>query len=292
MSYDLYMKPRSGLFSQDRFLSYFRNRPPYVVEGQQAWYHNEDTGVYFSFELNSGQGQDANPASGYPVLFNMDFFRPSFFALEAEPELRQVVEELDFTVLDPQTDGMGEGEYDSSRFLSGWKVGNQFGYSAMLRDPTNRPDISSLPASKLERIWRWNHARGEVQGKLGEAVFVPRIMFFKEEGAVTPAVVWSDGIPTAFPNDIDSVVIFLKDLAPRTLFRRKEIIASARWEVIRPLVERFGRSHGDAIVGNYVTPPKEVVSFLQSLRPLAHGLVGISADSVLDAELVAQYAGR
>ena len=286
------MKPRSGLFSQDRFFSYFRSRSRYVIQGHQAWYQNEDTGVYFSFEANAGHngGEDADPAAGYPVSFNMNFFRPSFFALEAEPELTLVVKEFDFTVLDPQTDGMGKGEYEPSRFLSGWKTGNQFGYSAILRDPNNRPDISFLPASKLERIWRWNLARGEVQRELGESVFVPRIMFFKEEGSVTPAVVWSDGIPTAFPNDIDSVVIYLKDLAPRTLFRRKEIIASARWEVIRPLVERFGRSQGDAVVSNYVAPPKEVVSFLRSLPPRSHDLVGVSADSVLDAELVAQYA--
>jgi len=263
-----------------------------VVQGQQAWYQNEDTGVYFSFETNAvqGDGEDADPATGYPVSFNMNFFRPSFFALEAEPELTRVVKEFDFTVLDPQTDGMGEGEYDPSRFLSGWRTGNQFGYSAVLRDPSNRTDLSSLPASKLERIWRWNHARSEVQRQLGESVFVPRIMFFKERGSVTSAVVWSDAIPTAFPNDIETVVVYLKELAPRTLFRRKEIIASASWDAIRPLVERFGRSQGDAVVGDYATPPKEIVTFLRGLSPRSSDLVGVSADSVLDAELVAQYA--
>jgi hypothetical protein len=115
-------------------------------------------------------------------------------------------------------------------------------------------------------------------------------MFFKDGGAVASAVVWSDGIPTAFPSDIDSVVVYLKDLAPRTLFRRKEIIASASWEVIRPLVERFGRSQGDAVIGDYTAPSKEIVSFLRGLSPRSHDLVGVSADSVLDAELVARYA--
>lgn len=292
MSYDLHMKPRSGLFSQERFLSYFQERSSYVVRGQQAWYQNEDTGVYFSFETNSArvEGENSDLAAGYPVSFNMNVFRPSFFALEAEPELTHVVKEFDFTVLDPQTDGMGEGEYEPSRFVSGWRTGNQFGYSVILRDPSNRTDISSLPASKRERIWRWNHARSEVQRQLGESVFVPRIMFFKEGSSVTSAVVWSDGIPTAFPNDIDSVVVYRKELAPRTLFRRKEVIAFASWDAIRPVVERFGRSQGDAVVGDYATPPKEVVSFLRGLSPRSHDLVGVSADSVLDAELVAQYA--
>ena len=50
MSYDLYLKPRSGDFSQDRFLSYLQGRSPYSVQGQHALYQNEDTGVHFSFE--------------------------------------------------------------------------------------------------------------------------------------------------------------------------------------------------------------------------------------------------
>lgn len=292
MSYDLHLKPRSGLFSQERFLSHFRSRSLYVVQGQQAWYQNEDTGVYFSFEANSvkGEGEGADPAASYPVSFNMNFFRPSFFALEAEPELTRVVKEFDFTVLDPQADGMSEGEYEPSRFLSEWRTGNEFGYAAMLRDPSSRTDISSFPTSKLERIWRWNYARSEVQRKLGKSVFVPRIMFFKVGGSLASAVVWTDAIPTAFPDDIDSVVVYLRDLAPRTLFRRREFLASASWDVIRPLVERFGRSQGDAVVGDYATPPKELVSFLRGLSPRPHDLVGVSADLVLDAELVAQYA--
>src|SRR6267378_2211378 len=291
MSYDLYLKPRSGDFSQERFLSYFQTRSPYVVQGHQAWYQNEDTGVYFSFETHArrSEGEDDDPATGYPVSFNMNFFRPSFFALEAEPELSHVVNEFDFVVLDPQTDGMGEGGYDPSRFLSGWRRGNEFGYSAMLGDPKNHTDIASLPAGKLERIWRWNHARSKLQQELGESVFVPRIMFFKDD-VVISAVVWSDGIPTAFPSEVDTVVVYLKELAPRTLFRRKETIASASWNSIRALVERFGRSHGNAVIGDYSTPPKEVVSFLRNVTPRSQTLVGVSADSVLDAELVARYA--
>ena len=289
MSYDLDLKPRSGDFSQDRFLSYFQSRAPYVVQGQQAWYENEDTGVYFSFETHAAEaeGADADLAAAYPVSFNMNFCRPSFFALEAEPELSRVIREFDFVALDPQTDG--QGDYDPARFLSEWRAGNEFGYSAMFGDPDRRPDVAALPRARLERIWRWNHARGQRQRELGDSIFVPRIMFFKDDPVVKPAVVWTDGIPRAFPSEVDAVVVYLNALAPKKFFRRKETVARASWESIRPLIERFGRSDDEAIVGTYSTPPPEVVSFLQSLTPTSQPLVGVNADSVLDAELVAKY---
>ena len=292
MSYDLYLKPRSGEISKERFLAFFQGRSHYKLQGQQAWYQNEDTGVYFSFEMQSiqAEAEDDDFSVGYPVLFNMNFFRPSFFVLEAETELSSVVRELDFVVLDPQTDGLGEGEFDPSIFVSCWKKGNEAGYSAILQDPENRPDIATMPAEKLERIWRWNHGRGNLQQSLGESVFVPRISFFKEDGAVISSVVWSVGIPTAFPSELDAVVVYLKDLAPRTLFGRKEMFSTVGWSLVRPLIRRFAHSHENALIGAYSTPPKDVLEFLRSLPPRKLKLARINADTVHDAELVAKYS--
>ena len=120
----------------------FKIVPLYVVQNQQAWYQNEDTGVYFSFEMRApDEGEEDDPAAAYPVSFNMNFFRPSFFALEAEPEFSRVVSDLDLVVLDPQNDGMGEGNFDPARFVSGWRKGNEFGYSAILRESAGKPTL-------------------------------------------------------------------------------------------------------------------------------------------------------
>ena len=51
MSYDLFLKPKTGRFSQSDFKEYFSERKYYNLEGNQAWYENEDTGVYFLFEF-------------------------------------------------------------------------------------------------------------------------------------------------------------------------------------------------------------------------------------------------
>jgi len=95
---------------------------------------------------------------------------------------------------------------------------------------------------------------------------------------------------TAFPSELDAVVVYLKDLAPRKLFGRKETFATVGWNSIRPLVGRFAHSRENALIGAYSTPPKDVVEFLQSLPPRNRKLAGVTADSVLDAELVAKYS--
>jgi hypothetical protein len=118
---------------------------------------------------------------------------------------------------------------------------------------------------------------------------VPRISFFKEGAAVISAIVWPDGIPSAFPSEVDAVIVYLKDLAPRKLFRRKETISLVSWESVRPLVQRFARSPSAAMISDYSTPPKDVVEFLRNLPSRTQPLAGVSADSVLDAELVAKY---
>lgn len=53
MSYDLYFqKPKSEEFPYQEFISYFKSRSRYKVENGQAFYENEDTGVYFLMEHN------------------------------------------------------------------------------------------------------------------------------------------------------------------------------------------------------------------------------------------------
>src|SRR5271157_2989471 len=114
VSYDLFLKPRTGNVTPEAFSDYFRLRRNYKVNLPQAWYENEDTGVYFVFELSSEINQ--NGGRSYPITLSINYLRPSFFGLEAEPEVSAFVRAFDATVSDPQTNGMGEGEYHSDLF--------------------------------------------------------------------------------------------------------------------------------------------------------------------------------
>src|ERR1700748_2239128 len=120
MSYDLFFQVRDQASAPDAkaVAAYFESRKNYQVSEQQAIYQNDTTGVYFVFDVGEAEGVEMpNPA---PVSLNLNYFRPHIFGLEAEPEVRALVEHFNFLVSDPQVGGMGEGEYSAEGFLSGW----------------------------------------------------------------------------------------------------------------------------------------------------------------------------
>src|SRR5450432_4677715 len=146
MSYDLYLQCRNGTYDRPQFLEYFRAREWYKVHDNEAWYGNEDTGVYFSFELSEPSEKGEPPQ--LPVSLNVNFFRPSYFIAEVETEVTALVHRFDMVVFDPQINGMGEGEYQKELLIAGWNLGNEFAFSTLSKDPEHRAKLLSLPSAE------------------------------------------------------------------------------------------------------------------------------------------------
>lgn len=73
VSYDLFFRsnPAGKPINKNTFREYFSNRPRYQFEKRQAWYSNEDTGVYFAFELpDPAEEQDGEPRD---ASFNLNY---------------------------------------------------------------------------------------------------------------------------------------------------------------------------------------------------------------------------
>lgn len=285
MSYDLFMKPRNGEISRKQFDSYFLGRKNYTLDGSQAWYQNEVTGVYFVFEYQE-QADDDNEEY-FPIAFNMNYFRPTFFVKEAEPEVREFILEFDLKVDDPQTHGMGSGDFISEKFTSGWLYGNEFGYQSILKD---HPQVISLPTEQLEAVWSWNIQKERLQEEVEEDVFVPSIMLLNYKGRAVTACVWPDAIPAIIP-PVDILLIGRNELAPRRLFKKVEDMAISPWSDIQPLLERHkSKMQGQAYYLFYQSVPTEIRKCVQSLKPVdRQTLARLSIDQVLNRELVKKY---
>ncbi len=201
MSYDLHFRKRSGIFERERTLDYFRLRPFYRVENGQAVYGNPDTGVHFVFEVQSSLDDS------YDACFTLNYFRPSYFALEAEPEVTAFVHHFDWIVTDPQIEGMPLDRYDGGGFIAAWQRSSAQTLPAFLKDDSNRNRLMVLPTEELTRLWRWNLARSELQSKVGEDKFVPRVSFLARDGHPASTVVWTDGIRWSSPKSISSSCI-------------------------------------------------------------------------------------
>jgi hypothetical protein len=284
VSYDLYLKPRQGEIEAQKVYDYFAARPHFEVNPPQAIYRNEDTGVYFVVELQGAEAGD-EAEDGYPLAVNVNYFRPSFFGLEVEPEIGRFVAAFDLVAMDPQHGGMGEGEYVPELFLAGWNAGNEFGYSAILKD---NPEARGMALAKAEllRSWRWNLEREALQAVLGEDIFVPRIMYLMVDGVPATAMVWPDGIPVAVV-PVDFIVVPRRELAPRRFFLRKEDNVVITWQQAQPVLQKHGKARADGtLVLDYGNPPEDVQEFVRSLREVRRDISGISADRLLDRELV------
>jgi hypothetical protein len=186
-------------------------------------------------------------------------------------------------VFDPQSQGMGEGDFSAEGFRRGWNHGNAFAYRAI---PSGRASAPiTRPASTLERIWRWNLERTRLQEQVGDAVFVPRISFFRSADRVFSASVWTDAVPAVLP-ETEMVVIYRNRLAAG-LFRNAPTIALASWEDVGSRLG--GRRRDDVpLPHHYIddgAPSIEVVRWIKKL-PVAAPLEGVAMDQVLDAEIL------
>jgi hypothetical protein len=280
---------------REQFIGHFVARTHYESVGNQSWYRNEDTGVYFVFEysdiVTSNAPDFEEPTSSYPLSFNINYYRPSFFGKEAEPELHAFIERFDLLVDDPQVGGMGVGEYDSAKFLCGWSKGNELGYQAVLQGGGANA-IFMAPTLELERIWCWNYKRRQMQAQIGEGYFVPRIFFLEVEGAAKSAVVWPDAIPSLLPQ-VDYLFVDRRDLAPRRLFRAIPDRALVPWHNAEHVIrDHSSVTETGAFLLSYSSPPREIVKMVRNLPPQTQALRGIATDAVLDAELVAKHSTR
>jgi hypothetical protein len=286
MSYDLFFKPRKGSFSATDFAHYFRDRPHFNCDGTQAWYGNENTGVYFVFAFQAEpETEDGDDSEHFPVALNVNYFRPSYFILEAEPEVTAFVRYFDLLVNDPQMNGMGQGEYDAKKLVSGWNVGNEFGYSTILKDEKNRSGVSHFPMGKLHDVWRWNLSIPGRQARAGESKFVPRITFLNLEGSTVTMALWPDGIPIVVTK-VDYLYVPRELLAPRRFLRKRMDRTLVAWELALPILLKYGIQEEQGVISlNYMEPPSAVARFIRSLPAESRVIAGLAADGVLDREI-------
>ena len=285
MSYDLFLtpKPKSRL-PRASLHAFFRNRPNYRLHNNQALYENEDTGVNFSFDLPRGDLggfsllrllRISRPES---IAFNLNYFRPHTFGLEAELELTALIKKFNLNIHDPQHEGMADGPYSPEGFLRGWNAGNRFGCHATLKSAPH--PVRTLPATKIEEIWNWNFARKERQKEIGSNIFVPVIMLMDSAGVIETVAVWTQAIPILLP-PVDSVLLMIDP--------QNATLAKVPFSELLPLIARFQATYEEAPCYHldYTKAPPEIHNFFYAKRPAPEDLERLSPGEVLDEELIA-----
>ncbi len=287
MSYDLYFTPTQSLPTRDEFVAYFADRGRYTIEHSQAFYQNEDTGVYFYFEYSEPSDDDESDSDS--IAFNLNYFRPHFFGLEAGPEVESFVQRFALNVSDPQTDGMDDGPFSVDGFLRGWNAGNRFAYRAILSSD-DRPDLFVYPTDGLEQAWKWNYGRDHLQDQVGDALFVPKYMFMKSDQRACTAIVWPDACPIYMPQS-DLVFLLRHELSSNSSANGSPEITIVKWQQIAPMIAPFPQYDGDVPYFrlDYDAAPDHIVDFVRSqpLLPPDEDMA-LANDDVHNEELVAE----
>jgi hypothetical protein len=137
----------------------------------QAAYENPATGVYFSL-FRSGEGLD----------LNLNFCRPTFFALECFEVMASLAKAHDLAVIDPQ----GSGEvtpYDAQALVRSWKKSNQFACSAMHKASGS---LQYMEETKATDMWRYQREYPRLKEQHDEG-FVPQVIVVAHKGKLLRA---------------------------------------------------------------------------------------------------------
>jgi len=283
MSYDLFFKPNSANLTEDQLTQYFADRQNYDVSDGQAFYENDDTGVYFSFDFDLKDWAEDE----YPIAFELNYFRPHFFGLEAAPEVAAFVNAFNLLIDDPQTDGMGRGPFSTEGFLRSWNAGNRFGYGILSHNKSLNPQV--YPTADLDHIWHWNLNRAARQKEVGSSLFVPKFVFVKGSEQAYATVVWPDACPICMPK-ADIVLIVRDELSSAPNSNGSDEVIITEWADIERIVTQYpyDSAHGCFLL-TYETAPDALVQFIRSMPLVPYELeMRVANDGVLNAELVAE----
>jgi hypothetical protein len=280
VSYDLFFATRDNhaLITETDFISYFSNRNNYKISGSDAGYFNEDTGVYFSFSYEEE----------YIATFNINYWRPGFFALEAASEIEPFVSYFDLIVDDPQRDGMGRGDFSREAFIAGWTKSNKWACSIFKE---RSEQVFLYPGDILKRYWQWNFERKELQRYFGESIFVPKISFAAMADGVKSYAVWGDAYPIIIPR-VDALFLVRETLTRRQWFKKKRETTFVEWREIEELLSRYSVAHSDIkcpieyYLLDYDTPPSAITRFLRAKPALDNKIQGLAPDQIIDAEFL------
>jgi hypothetical protein len=207
MSYDLYFyKQKGAKLSENQIAKYLtENVIPINENGNQWFYENEDTEVYYSFDQNEPE-DDTESIELYESFadfdnthfsFNLNFMRPSFFGLEAFQFIEQFIGDLDLYVLNPQSASDNPYKPAKQELFDNW---NKTNLGASI-DHFKEMKSCYLQMDKSNDIWNYNFNRTRLQKELGEQYFVPKIFFFKTKklNEVITVTSWTEHIPNLIP---------------------------------------------------------------------------------------------
>lgn len=288
MSFDLYFRSKTKNFTKEMFENYFSQRDNYALEGQEAIYENLSTGVYFYFAFNDEY--EDQEGENYHVNFNMNYFRPHFFALEAVKEVTAFLDSFDFEIEDPQIGGMGN-EYSEDGFLDSWNKSNESSYGSILP----QVDLNAYhfaPSDLLVMVWAYNYYLPLLQERVSKlsSAHVPTVQFGMIHGKLQKYIFWPNLTPIAIHTTLVDVIVFCKSSLDAEDPNVEWGFYPVNYEDFKPFLEKYATLAEDIKFYLFDEISEEINKFYDSQKPSSdEDFVPLNHDVVLDLEIAENY---
>ncbi|HTJ03569.1 MAG TPA: hypothetical protein VL492_12325 [Methylovirgula sp.] len=278
MSYSLYFHLKPAVLHEDMFY-YFVGRAHYAANGDAFVYENPDTEAFFQVRFRSGRNFRLKKTV-VSVEFEINYFRPSYFAIEAEKELSAFVAKFQPQIEDPQMHGMDEGPYSGEKFISAWNFGNVFTtHNAIKREPEKK--IASMPSELLRASWSWNYQLPARRRDFDCRCNVPKIHLVWMKDRICRGIIWPCAAPIVLPH-VDYVA-----LADTTLAMPRFALAS--WSEVIDVIQGAGfDTKRDPIQLEYSVIPTAIKDWFADKNPTDPDLPpSLDAYRIVDEEVIA-----
>ena len=237
-------------------------------EKNQLWYQNEETGVYFSLDYDPDLPADPEearvPAEVFDtgLSFNLNYNRPSYFALESMPAVENLCGRFGLSVFDPQVrDGKSlrsAVDVNASALVESWRPSNLWAIGALI-DQSETPNVSFMSAGKALYMWKYQRARETLQDVCGEHVFVPKLFPLSHTGkSVDTGFVCTQGIPTLLPESDWVFVVREKKRIFRIKKKEEKEIGFLARRIFNELVGQHFKSFDSGEVATRIIDPESV----------------------------------
>lgn len=211
MSFDLYFCWRKNdRINFEEVKAWTEGNDCFKLNDAQLWYSNPKTGVYFSFDFEAKAPESPEDGPDIPdgyfnsgLSFNLNYNRPSYFALEAMPIVEKLASDFGLGVANPQgnLDGHESATMaDSEMLIQSWTNSNRQAILLMMEQPkASRP--LSMPSAASFYLWRYGTAKADLERSCGKDVFVPSLVPVQRKGEskAARATVYTEGLPTIVP---------------------------------------------------------------------------------------------
>jgi len=217
MSYDLYLyKQKNKDLTEDDVAEYLNKNLPFNSgDYNKQWvYDNPETGVYFVIELNepNTDEEDLGSWDNFDDFVNLNFnisinfYRPTYFALEVFPIIDRILKKLDLYIINPQDENDSE---NPQKFPDGYLQDQWIRHNNQASIQSFKElDFDYMPLEKSNYMWWYLLHREELEQGIKEDIYIPRFFIIKSHAdkQLYTACAWPNHIPILLPK-VDYLIV-------------------------------------------------------------------------------------